>query len=129
MLTISSEAGVKTMKEAYGELHRLGFAHSVESWKNGKLAGGLYGLAIGGAFFGESMFYRVPDASKVAMLHLVRRMRERGFDLLDVQFLTEHLARFGARQRAGHLPDDRHRPAGPCQRRRGPGFRSESRHR
>ena len=81
---------------AYTELHRLGFAHSVESWRDGELAGGLYGVALGGAFFGESMFSRATDASKVALVALVERLRARGFTLLDVQFLTPHLARFGA---------------------------------
>lgn len=84
------------MQEAYGTLHSLGFAHSTESWKDGKLAGGLYGVAIGGAFFGESMFHRVTDASKAAMVGLVGRLRERGFALLDVQFLTDHLRSLGA---------------------------------
>ncbi len=84
------------IKEAYGKLHHLGFAHSVEAWQDRQLAGGLYGVAIGSAFFGESMFHRVADASKVAMVHLIERMRERGFALLDVQFMTEHLRRFGA---------------------------------
>lgn len=84
------------IRAAYYRLHRLGFAHSVESWKEGTLAGGLYGVALGGAFFGESMFYRVPDASKVAMVKLVEIMRRRGFMLLDVQFMTTHLRRFGA---------------------------------
>lgn len=82
--------------KAYCKLHRLGFAHSVESWRDGRLVGGLYGVAIGGAFFGESMFHRVSDASKVALVHLVERMRQRGFVLLDVQFMTEHLRQFGA---------------------------------
>ena len=82
--------------KAYCELHRLGFAHSVEAWRDGRLAGGLYGVAIGGAFFGESMFHRVSDASKVALVHLVERMRRRGFVLLDVQFMSEHLRQFGA---------------------------------
>jgi leucyl/phenylalanyl-tRNA--protein transferase len=68
----------------------------VETWQGGKLTGGLYGVSIGGVFCGESMFYRVSDASKVAMVHLVRRLRERGLVLLDVQFMTEHLRRFGA---------------------------------
>ena len=81
---------------AYCELHRLGLAHSVESWRDGELAGGLYGVAIGGAFFGESMFHRRTDASKVALVALVERMRARNFTLLDIQFLTEHLERFGA---------------------------------
>lgn len=84
------------IREAYCELHRLGFGHSVEAWKDGELVGGLYGVALGGAFFGESMFYRAGDASKVALVWLVERMRERGFVLLDVQFVTDHLSRFGA---------------------------------
>ena len=84
------------MKEAYQTLHRLGFAHSVEAWRDEQLAGGLYGVSIGGAFFGESMFHRVSDASKIALVHLVERMRDRGFTLLDVQFMTQHLRRFGA---------------------------------
>lgn len=84
------------IRSAYCELHRRGFAHSVETWKGGELVGGLYGVAIGGAFFGESMFHFMSDASKVAMVRLVERMRERGFALLDVQFVTEHLLRFGA---------------------------------
>ncbi len=84
------------IRDAYTELHRLGFAHSVEAWKDGALAGGLYGVAIGGAFFGESMFHRATGASKVAMVHLVERMRQRGMTLLDVQFMTEHLRSFGA---------------------------------
>jgi leucyl/phenylalanyl-tRNA--protein transferase len=82
--------------EAYCELHRVGFAHSVEIWKDGELVGGLYGVAMGGVFCGESMFYRVSDASKVALVWLVERMRARGFAMLDVQFLTGHLRRMGA---------------------------------
>lgn len=81
---------------AYCELHGLGLAHSVETWKEGRLVGGLYGVTLGGAFFGESMFHRARDASKVALAALVERMRERRFTLLDTQFLTEHLVRFGA---------------------------------
>lgn len=81
---------------AYTALHHLGFAHSVECWKDGHLAGGLYGVALGGAFFGESMFTRVRDASKVALVHLVERLQQNGFVLLDTQFITPHLARFGA---------------------------------
>ncbi|MEI8235333.1 MAG: leucyl/phenylalanyl-tRNA--protein transferase [Verrucomicrobiota bacterium] len=81
---------------SYGELHRLGFAHSVEAWREGRLAGGLYGVALGGAFFGESMFHRETDASKVALHALVERLRERGFTLLDLQWVTPHLATFGA---------------------------------
>jgi leucyl/phenylalanyl-tRNA--protein transferase len=84
------------IKDAYRLLHRLGFCHSVEAWSDGRLAGGLYGVALGGAFFGESMFHHVSDASKVALVHLVGRMRSRGYVLLDVQFLTEHLRRLGA---------------------------------
>lgn len=81
---------------AYGLLHRRGLAHSVESWCDGALAGGLYGVALGGAFFGESMFTRVSGASKVALVHLVEILRAGGFSLLDVQFLNEHLLQFGA---------------------------------
>jgi leucyl/phenylalanyl-tRNA---protein transferase len=82
--------------ESYEELHALGFAHSVEAWKDGKLAGALYGVAVGGAFFGESMFHRVTDASKIALLALVERLRKRKFALLDIQWLTPHLQQFGA---------------------------------
>jgi leucyl/phenylalanyl-tRNA--protein transferase len=79
------------------ELHRLGFAHSVETRdQEGRLIGGLYGLALGGAFFGESMFSRATDASKAALAHLVGLLKEGGFSLLDAQFQTPHLARFGA---------------------------------
>jgi leucyl/phenylalanyl-tRNA--protein transferase len=80
----------------FSQLHRMGLAHSVESWRDGQLVGGLYGLALGGAFFGESMFSRQTDASKVALCHLVARLRRGGFTLLDSQFVTEHLTRFGA---------------------------------
>jgi len=80
----------------YTALHERGHAHSVECWRAGKLAGGLYGVALGAAFFGESMFSRERDASKVALVHLVARLRHGGFRLLDAQFLTAHLARFGA---------------------------------
>jgi leucyl/phenylalanyl-tRNA--protein transferase len=83
------------IRATYEELFRLGYAHSVEAWKDGQLAGGLYGVAVGGAFFGESMFHHQTDASKVALVHLVQRMVDRGFTLLDVQFRTDHLARFG----------------------------------
>ncbi len=79
----------------YSHMHQLGHAHSVEAWRDGKLAGGLYGVAVGGAFFGESMFHRVTDASKVALVGLVERMRERGFTLLDTQWSTPHLRTFG----------------------------------
>jgi leucyl/phenylalanyl-tRNA---protein transferase len=84
--------------ESYVALHRRGHAHSVEAWRNGALAGGLYGVALGGAFFGESMFHREPDASKVALAALVERLRARGFRLLDVQWVTRHLEQFGARE-------------------------------
>jgi leucyl/phenylalanyl-tRNA--protein transferase len=80
----------------YRELHRRGFVHSVETWRKGKLAGGLYGVAMGGAFFGESMFYRVSNASKVALVALIDRLRQRGFVLVDTQWSTPHLLRFGA---------------------------------
>jgi leucyl/phenylalanyl-tRNA---protein transferase len=80
----------------YTALHRLDAAHSVECWQNGALVGGLYGVSIGGAFFGESMFSRVADASKVALVHLVALMRVGGYHLLDLQFVTPHLAQFGA---------------------------------
>lgn len=80
---------------AYMRLHRLGFAHSVEVWRDGVLVGGLYGVAIGAAFFGESMFHRQRDASKVALVKLVERLRQRGFELLDTQASTPHLERFG----------------------------------
>jgi leucyl/phenylalanyl-tRNA--protein transferase len=82
--------------DSYGAMHRAGYAHSVEAWRDGRLAGGLYGVALGGAFFGESMFHRVTDASKVALVALVERLRERGFTLLDTQWTTEHLEQFGA---------------------------------
>lgn len=81
---------------AYVRLHHLGFAHSVESWDGDELAGGLYGVSIRGFFAGESMFSRQRDASKVALYHLVLRLRDRGFRLLDVQFQTPHLERLGA---------------------------------
>lgn len=77
-------------------LHQLGFAHSIESWQAGRLVGGLYGLALGGVFFGESMFSTATDASKVALAHLVARLRLGGYQVLDTQFITSHLARFGA---------------------------------
>ncbi len=80
----------------YDEVHRMGRAHSVECWREGKLVGGLYGISLGAAFFGESMFTREADASKVALVHLVARLRAGGYGLLDVQFVTPHLARLGA---------------------------------
>jgi leucyl/phenylalanyl-tRNA--protein transferase len=82
--------------DSYVELHRLGFAHSVEAWQNGRLVGGLYGVALGGAFFGESMFHSRTNASKVALAALVEHLRARGFRLLDIQWVTPHLEQFGA---------------------------------
>jgi leucyl/phenylalanyl-tRNA---protein transferase len=82
--------------ESYCALHQAGIAHSVEAWREGTLAGGLYGVALGGAFFGESMFHKVTDASKVALAALVARLSERGFALLDIQWVTPHLETFGA---------------------------------
>jgi leucyl/phenylalanyl-tRNA---protein transferase len=82
--------------DLYIELFRRGAAHSVESWYEGELVGGLYGVSINGAFFGESMFSRVTDSSKVALVHLVARLIQGGYTLLDTQFVTEHLQRFGA---------------------------------
>lgn len=79
----------------YGQLHALGHAHSVEVWKDGRLVGGTYGVHLGGAFFAESKFHTETDASKVALAKLVERMNERGFALLEVQFLTAHLSQFG----------------------------------
>ena len=78
------------------KLHVMGYAHSVETWLDGELVGGLYGVALGGAFFGESMFSRETDASKVALVHLVARLKRGGFALLDTQFVTKHLSGFGA---------------------------------
>lgn len=82
--------------ESYLALHELGIAHSVEAWRGDQLAGGLYGVALGGAFFGESMFHHETDASKVALAALVERLRARGYRLLDTQWLTDHLLQFGA---------------------------------
>jgi len=84
--------------DAYTELHELGFAHSVETWIDDQLVGGLYGVAIGGLFAGESMFSRTTDASKIALVYLVEQLQKGGFLLHDVQFMTEHLRRFGATQ-------------------------------
>jgi leucyl/phenylalanyl-tRNA--protein transferase len=80
----------------YGALHRRGYAHSIESWAEGQLVGGLYGVSLGAAFFGESMFARMRDASKVALVVLVERLRAGGYRLLDTQFVTDHLRQFGA---------------------------------
>lgn len=82
----------------YSALHRMGHAHSVEAWLDGELVGGLYGVSLQGAFFGESMFSRVTDASKVALAHLVARLRRSGYVLLDTQFVTEHLRTFGVEE-------------------------------
>ena len=86
------------IEKLFIELHRLGFAHSVEARLDGKLVGGLYGACMGGAFFGESMFSTATDASKISLVHLVARLRLCGFVLLDTQFITNHLTRFGARE-------------------------------
>ena len=86
----------ETIIECYVALHRLGIAHSVETWQDGELVGGLYGVHLGGAFFGESMFHRATDASKVALVALVDRLRRRNFRLLDIQWVTPHLEQFGA---------------------------------
>lgn len=84
------------IRGVYEDLFKLGYCHTVEAWRDGRLAGGLYGLALGGAFFGESMFSRERDASKVCLAFLVKQLRNQGFILLDTQFITEHLKRFGA---------------------------------
>ena len=88
---------VPEMRTAYAQLHRIGVAHSIESWREGELVGGLYGLAIGRMFFGESMFARETDASKVALVALVEKLKQDGFELIDCQQETRHLASFGAR--------------------------------
>ncbi|MFQ5533337.1 MAG: leucyl/phenylalanyl-tRNA--protein transferase [Sphingomonadales bacterium] len=85
-----------TIVELYSSLFETGHAHSVECWRDGRLVGGLYGITLGAAFFGESMFKRETDASKIALMNLVARLRFGGFKLLDMQFLTDHLKRFGA---------------------------------
>jgi leucyl/phenylalanyl-tRNA--protein transferase len=85
---------------AYEELHRLGRAHSVEAWDGARLVGGIYGVEVDGAFAAESMFYRAPNASKLALLHLIAHLRARGLDWLDIQVLTPHMARLGARAMA-----------------------------
>jgi leucyl/phenylalanyl-tRNA--protein transferase len=84
------------IERLFTDLHQMGFAHSVECWRDGQLVGGLYGASLGGAFFGESMFSTATDASKVALVHLVARLRLSGFVLLDTQFNTTHLTQFGA---------------------------------
>ena len=88
----------REIEELYVALHARGHAHSIECWRDGRLAGGLYGVKLGAAFFGESMFSRERDASKVALAHLVARLRVGGFTLLDTQFITAHLVRLGARE-------------------------------
>jgi leucyl/phenylalanyl-tRNA---protein transferase len=88
------------MVEAYERLHRLGMAHSVEAWDESRLVGGIYGVEVDGAFAAESMFYRTPNASKLALLHLVAHLRSRGLDWLDIQVLTPHMERLGARAMA-----------------------------
>jgi len=84
------------LQSLYGELHEQGFAHSVEAWFDGELVGGLFGIALGGAFFGESMFHKKRDASKIALAHLVARLIKGNYRLLDTQFITPHLASLGA---------------------------------
>ncbi len=88
----------KEMQQAYVRLHGLGYAHSVETWFQDRLVGGLYGVSLGKAFFGESMFHAMPDASKVAMAALVRQLKEWEFHFIDAQMTTEHLARLGAKE-------------------------------
>ncbi len=86
----------ETIRKLYTELHQIGHAHSVEAWEGDQLVGGLYGVSLGSAFFGESMFSRRTNASKICLVHLVERLRQQGFTLLDTQFTTEHLKTFGA---------------------------------
>jgi leucyl/phenylalanyl-tRNA--protein transferase len=108
------------MVEGYTELYRLGLAHSVEAWRRGELVGGLYGVSLGGAFFGESMFARAPDASKVAFVTLLAALVRWGIEIVDAQVYTEHLARFGAEHwpRARYLEELERALARPT--RRGP---------
>jgi leucyl/phenylalanyl-tRNA--protein transferase len=93
------------IERLFTDLFRMGHAHSVETWQDGNLVGGLYGVALGGVFFGESMFSFARDASKVALVHLAARLRLGGFQLLDTQFVTPHLAQFGAAE----IPRDRYK--------------------
>jgi len=86
------------IRALYGALFGLGHCHTVEAWRDGRLVGGLYGVVLGGAFFGESMFHRERDASKVALVHLIARLKAGGFSLLDTQFVTEHLKQFGTEE-------------------------------
>ncbi len=95
----------KRIRDLYGELHEMGHAHSVEVWQGDDLVGGLYGVSLGRAFFGESMFHHARDASKVALVHLVARLIAGGYGLLDTQYVTEHLLSFGAVE----VPRDRYR--------------------
>jgi leucyl/phenylalanyl-tRNA--protein transferase len=95
----------KRIRELYTALYRMGHAHSVEVWQDGELAGGLYGVSLGRAFFGESMFHHARDASKVALVHLVARLIAGGFTLLDTQYVTDHLRSFGAYE----VPRERYR--------------------
>ncbi len=95
----------RRIRELYGALFRMGHVHTVECWSEGRLVGGLYGVSLGRAFFGESMFHRATDASKVALVHLVARLRAGGYRLLDTQFQTEHLAQFGTLE----VPRERYR--------------------
>lgn len=99
----------------YGELHDLGCAHSVECWSGRSLVGGLYGVRLGGAFFGESMFHRATDASKIALIYLVARLRVGGFHLLDTQFTTQHLEQFGVIEISQAAYQDRLMDALPIQ--------------
>ncbi|GIW27935.1 MAG: leucyl/phenylalanyl-tRNA--protein transferase [Meiothermus sp.] len=95
--TFKSETWITPeVAQLYLSLHRYGFAHSFETWYEGRLAGGILGVALGAAFIGDSMFYSVPNASKVAMVRLVEHLRQRGFEIFDVQVQNPHLARFGA---------------------------------
>ena len=95
--TVHGESWIDSrIMEAYTTLHHMGHAHSVETWKDDQLVGGLYGVSFGGAFFGESMFSLVPNGSKVAFYHLVEHLKERGFLLFDTQFLNDHTASLGA---------------------------------
>jgi leucyl/phenylalanyl-tRNA---protein transferase len=111
---------VPEMEQAYCRLHTLGYAHSVECWNDGNLAGGLYGVALGRVFFGESMFSRQTDASKVALVHLVNTLRSKGYEMIDCQVTTRHLQSLGAREiprreflkrLGGALPDSPGQPA------------------
>ncbi len=99
------------IRSLYTQLHKMGCCHSVECWRDGRLAGGLYGVRIGAVFFGESMFSRETDASKVALVHLVARLRAGGFQLLDAQFVNPHLSRLGA---ASVAKGDYHRRLEPA---------------